>query len=68
MRTTTGVPIRRILTDDVYEGIRELLFDENFAPGKRLVIDHLAARLGVSPTPVREALARGGSNRRQGSP
>lgn len=58
MQPTSGIRTRRILSDDVYEGIRELLFDQNFAPGQRLVIDHLAARLGVSPTPVREALAR----------
>ncbi len=58
MDATTRTRTRRILSDDVYEGIRELLFDQYFAPGERLVIDHLAARLGVSPTPVREALAR----------
>lgn len=58
MESPTGIRTRRILSDDVYEGIRELLFEQNFAPGQRLVIDQLAARLGVSPTPVREALAR----------
>ena len=50
--------VRRVLSDEVYEDIRELLFDQHFAPGERLVIDQLAGRLGVSPTPVREALAR----------
>jgi DNA-binding GntR family transcriptional regulator len=58
MEAITGTRARRVLSDDVYEGIRELLFDQNFAPGERLVIDQLATRLGVSPTPVREALAR----------
>lgn len=58
MASVTGTQSRRMLSDEVYEGIRELVFDEHFAPGQRLVIDQLARRLGVSPTPVREALAR----------
>lgn len=49
---------RRMLSDEVYEGIRELVFDQLYEPGQRLIIDQLARRLGVSPTPVREALAR----------
>jgi DNA-binding GntR family transcriptional regulator len=58
MAAVGGIQARRMLSDEVYEGIRELVFDQHFAPGQRLVIDQLARRLGVSPTPVREALAR----------
>lgn len=49
---------RRVLADDVFEAITALVMDHVVEPGARLSIDGLAARLGVSPTPVREALAR----------
>lgn len=48
---------RRALRDGVYEAVLELLLDNRFAPGDSLSIDGLARELGVSPTPVREALA-----------
>jgi DNA-binding GntR family transcriptional regulator len=52
-------PARRVtLADDVYEAVRALLMDHAVAPGERVNIDALARRLEVSPTPVREALAR----------
>ncbi|MFY1672917.1 GntR family transcriptional regulator [Plantactinospora sp. WMMB334] len=52
-------PARRTtLADDVYESVRALLMDHAVAPGERINIDALARRLEVSPTPVREALAR----------
>jgi DNA-binding GntR family transcriptional regulator len=47
-----------VLADDVFEAITALVMDHVVEPGARLSIDGLAARLGVSPTPVREALAR----------
>jgi DNA-binding GntR family transcriptional regulator len=49
---------RRALTDDVYEAIKALLMDQEIPAGERLSIDGLARELGVSPTPVREALTR----------
>jgi DNA-binding GntR family transcriptional regulator len=49
---------RRALTDDVYEAIKALLMDQEIPAGDRLSIDGLARDLGVSPTPVREALTR----------
>lgn len=59
MASSSGsLQTRPMLSDEVYEGIRELVFDQLYAPGQRLVIGRLAQRLGVSPTPVREALAR----------
>ncbi|MDW5323491.1 GntR family transcriptional regulator [Plantactinospora sp. KLBMP9567] len=52
-------PARRTtLADDVYESVRTLVMDHAVAPGERINIDALARRLEVSPTPVREALAR----------
>lgn len=52
-------PARRVtLADHVYESIRTLLMDHAVAPGERINIDALARDLEVSPTPVREALAR----------
>lgn len=52
------LPQRQALADDVYEAINALLMDSIIAPDARITIDTLARQLGVSPTPVREALAR----------
>jgi DNA-binding GntR family transcriptional regulator len=49
---------RRVLVDDVFGVLAGLLMDHVVEPGARMSIDGLAVRLGVSPTPVREALAR----------
>lgn len=52
------IPSRRVLADDVYEQIRALIMSDGIAPGARVNIDEVARKLDVSPTPVREALAR----------
>lgn len=44
--------------DSVYQQIRSLIFDREIPPGEKLSIDGLARQLGVSHTPVREALRR----------
>jgi DNA-binding GntR family transcriptional regulator len=49
-----GVPAR----DQAYTTLREAIVSAELAPGRRLSENELAARLGVSRTPVREALAR----------
>jgi DNA-binding GntR family transcriptional regulator len=49
---------RSTLGDDVYETLRSAVLEHSLAPGDRLNIDGLARELEVSPTPVREALAR----------
>jgi DNA-binding GntR family transcriptional regulator len=49
---------RQPLTSDVYEVVIDMLMNHSLAPGSRLNIDGLARTLGVSPTPIREALAR----------
>jgi DNA-binding GntR family transcriptional regulator len=41
----------------VYESLREMIVWLDLPPGERLVENELAARFGVSKTPVREALA-----------
>jgi DNA-binding GntR family transcriptional regulator len=50
--------VRRVLADDVFDALTALVMDHVVEPGARMSIDGLALRLGVSPTPVREALAR----------
>ncbi|MEP7055232.1 MAG: GntR family transcriptional regulator [Actinomycetota bacterium] len=49
---------RQPLTNDVYEVVIDMLMNHSLPPGSRLNIDGLARTLSVSPTPVREALAR----------
>lgn len=52
-------PVRRlILVDDVYDAIKSMIMDNEVAPDDRVNIDALSRELQVSPTPVREALAR----------
>jgi DNA-binding GntR family transcriptional regulator len=56
------VPIPRLrrstLGDDVYETLTALVMGHTLEPGDRINIEALARELDVSPTPVREALAR----------
>jgi DNA-binding GntR family transcriptional regulator len=51
-------PARQVLSDSVYESIKAMVMDHEIAPGARVGIDALSRTLGVSPTPVREVLAR----------
>ena len=51
-------PSRQTLTDSVYEAVMELVMDQHIKAGARVNIDLVARQLNVSPTPVREALAR----------
>lgn len=53
-RLTTGPS----LGDQAYEVLRDLVTSGELAPGARLTERGLAERLGVSPTPVREAISR----------
>ena len=57
---TTFAPVDRdeTLAEKVYARLRSALVGGRLAPGQRLVHRQLAAELGVSPTPVREALLR----------
>ncbi|WP_181765649.1 GntR family transcriptional regulator [Streptomyces albidus (ex Kaewkla and Franco 2022)] len=58
IRPVRPLPRRQMLADDVHEAIKALIMDRVIEPGARVSIDGLARQLGVSPTPVREALAR----------
>ncbi|WP_369252983.1 GntR family transcriptional regulator [Geodermatophilus amargosae] len=49
---------RSLLRDDVYRRLRDGIVDGTFAPGEQLKDLELATWLGVSRTPVREALLR----------
>lgn len=49
---------RRALRDGVYDELLELLLEGDLQPGQSLSIDGLARQLGVSPTPVREAMVQ----------
>lgn len=46
------------LTDGVYEAILDRITSLEIAPGARINVDTLARELGVSQTPIREALSR----------
>jgi DNA-binding GntR family transcriptional regulator len=49
---------RSTLGEDVYQILRAAVLEHTLTPGDRMNIDALARELEVSPTPVREALAR----------
>ena len=49
---------KTVLADAVYERLQARIMDQIYPPRERLNIDALAIDLDVSPTPVREALAR----------
>jgi DNA-binding GntR family transcriptional regulator len=53
-----GIHKRSLLRDDVYQSIRDAIVDGTLAPGERLKDPELEAWLGVSRTPIREALLR----------
>ncbi|MEV6648909.1 GntR family transcriptional regulator [Amycolatopsis sp. NPDC051371] len=57
-RRLQALPSRQVLADGVYEQIRALIMNDGIEPGARVNIDEIARELGVSGTPVREALAR----------
>src|SRR3954471_511958 len=52
---------RQMLAHDVDQAVKKVLMDHGMRPGARISIDGLAREFQVSSTPVREALARLGS-------
>jgi DNA-binding GntR family transcriptional regulator len=50
--------VRRTLQDNVYDYLREALMAGEFAPGERLTTRGVAAAIGTSVMPVREAFRR----------
>lgn len=57
MRSSAN-PRKRARPQEVYERLRALIIDGRLAPGTRVIETDVAARLGVSRTPVRGALQR----------
>ena len=55
---TESLAPRPLLRDDVHRRLRDAIVDGTLTPGERLRDQDLAAWLGVSRTPVREALLR----------
>src|SRR5438477_137155 len=53
-----GLVARSLLREDAYRVIRDAIVDGTLAPGERLNDIALAEWLGVSRTPLREAIAR----------
>lgn len=54
----SGVHKRPLLRDNVFETLRDAIVDGTFAPGERLKDPELEEWLGVSRTPIREAILR----------
>ena len=56
----TGKPliVKGNLADQVYELVRQRIFDLHYDPGDKLTIQQLAQEMDVSATPVRDALNR----------
>ena len=53
---------RSLLRDDVFRRLRDAIVDGTFLPGEQLKDGDLAEWLGVSRTPIREALLRLGAS------
>lgn len=53
-----GIASRRVLADVVTDDLRDAIVSHELEPGRRLAEDDLAAQMGVSRGPVREALMR----------
>lgn len=49
---------RSALAARAYDAVKAMILDQEIAPGAHLAIDQISQWLGVSQTPVREALAR----------
>lgn len=57
--TLAAGPLNRsTLSERTYEALKERILDQTLPPGARLNIDALSRELGVSSSPIREALAR----------
>lgn len=57
-RTAHARPARHVLTEGIYETLKEQLMDLTIQPGSVMNMAKLAKELDVSTTPLRESLAR----------
>jgi len=53
-----GVVAKSLLRDEAFRALRDAIVDGTLQPGERLNDGELSAWLGISRTPIREALAR----------
>lgn len=56
--TMRSMPPRQVLADEVYSRLKTLIMESSIPPDTRINIEDVARQLDVSPTPVRESLAR----------
>jgi len=56
--TVIALPVRALRGDDAYQAIRRRILDNVYPPGHQALESALAEDLGISRTPVREALIR----------
>lgn len=57
-KESTAGPARKSLVDRAYDGIKKRILDNEYYPGYQALEQEIASELGVSRTPVREALIR----------
>ena len=57
-KAKAAAPVRRSRADEVYEQLKREIAEFRLVPGDRVTENDLSERLGVSRTPVREALLR----------
>lgn len=57
-RLDRGETVGRPMADVVYESLRDAVVEGRYEPGEKLVQEQVAEELGVSRTPVRDALNR----------
>lgn len=58
IKAKAAAPVRRSRADEVYEQLKREIAEFRLVPGDRLTENDLSERIGVSRTPVREALLR----------
>jgi len=58
MKRKMNINIKRHLIDEVYDRIKERIINLELKPGSRLLLRQMADQLGVSQTPIREALSK----------
>ena len=67
MKLSNSFKERKSLGQDVFEYLKNAIIDQTIKPGSRLVESKIADMLGISRTPLREALhklERGASRRK----
>lgn len=57
-RVNTSLARTSVLSDEIYEMIKEMIVSYEISPGSKVNIDALSLQLKTSQTPIREALAR----------